>query len=161
MSIKEDCFMDFMSIFQLVIPVITFLMGYFLTNVGYKRDRKLSITREKFEKLYHPFYILVHTLGTDREDGIALGGDDPSTFKPFIDHLTANAYLASPEGQKLIWETRSLLVSYMGDGNVMDDEKDRLLTKSIEKLFAHLIQEYLKSAAALGYELGDLAASTS
>jgi len=152
--------MDFMSIFQLIIPVITFLMGFFLTNIGYKRDRKLSITREKFEKLYHPFYVLVHSLGTDREDGIALGGDDPATFKPFIDHLTANAYLASTEGQRLIWETRSLVVSYTAEGNVMDEEKDMILTKSIEKLFTHLIQEYMKSATVLGYELGDLAATS-
>ena len=151
--------MDFMGIIQLIIPVITFLMGYFLTNIGYKRDRKLNITREKFEKLYHPFYILVHSLGTDREDGIAIGGDDPSAFKPFIDHLTANAYLASSEGQKLIWETRSLVVSFMAEGIIMDEEKDRLLTESIGTLFNHLIQEYMKSATVLGYELDDLAAA--
>ena len=153
--------MDFMGVLQLIIPVITFLMGYFLTNIGYRRDRKLSITREKFEKLYHPFYILVHSLGTDREDGIAIGGDDPSAFKPFIDHLTANAYLASTEGQRLIWETRSLVVSFMAEGNSMDEEKDQLLTKSIGTLFEHLIQEYMKSATALGYELDNLAAAES
>jgi len=151
--------MDAIGVIQLFIPVITFAMGYFLTGIGYKRDRKLSITREKFEKLYHPFYILVHNLGTDREDGIAIGSEDPSVFKPFIDHLTANAYLASSEGQKLIWETRSLVVSCIAEGGSVDKEKDLLLTKSIGALFEHLIQEYMKSATALGYELGNLASS--
>jgi len=47
-------------------------MGYFLTNIGYKRDRKLSTIREKFEKLYHPFYLMLFQFGTDTNDGEAL-----------------------------------------------------------------------------------------
>jgi len=144
--------MDIWGGLQLFIPVITFAMGYYLTNIGYRRDRKLSITREKFEKLYHPFYMLIHELGTDREDGIALGGDNPSEFKPFIDLLTTNAYLASSEGQRLIWETRGILVSCIAESDI-NEEKDQLLANSIGKLFEHLIQEYMNSAAALGYDL--------
>jgi len=156
--------MTVLGVVQLLIPIITFAMGYFLTNIGYRRDRKLSITREKFEKLYHPFYMLVHELGTDTEDGIALGGDDPSVFKPLIDHLSANAYLASAEGQKLIWETRSILVSCItciARGESIDKEKDEKLTNAIGSLFEHLIQEYMVSAAALGYglDVGSLGAS--
>ena len=63
--------MDVVEIIKLFIPVITFAMGYFLTDIGYKRDRKLSIVREKFEKLYHPFYMLINELGTEREEGFA------------------------------------------------------------------------------------------
>ena len=63
--------MDFISFLQLLIPVITFAMGYFLTDIGYRRDRKLSIVREKFDKLYHPFYILVNVLGMDNKSGFA------------------------------------------------------------------------------------------
>jgi len=152
--------MDIFGIIQLFIPIITFAMGYFLTDIGYRRDRKLNIVREKFEKLYHPFYMLIHELGTDREDGIAIGGDDPAVFKPLIDHLSANAYLASTEGQKLIWETRYIVVACMGKGQSLDEEQDKLLTQSIETLFSYLIEEYMKSATALGYELSNLASST-
>jgi len=151
--------MDVLGIIQLFIPIITFAMGYFLTDIGYRRDRKLNIVREKFEKLYHPFYMLVHELGTDREDGIAIGGDDPAVFKPLIDHLSANAYLASTEGQKLIWETRFIVVSCMGKEQILDEEQDKMLTKSIESLFAYLIEEYMKTATTLGYELSNLASS--
>ena len=147
--------MDVMGIIQLFIPVITFAMGYLLTNIGYKRDRKLSIVREKFEKLYHPFYILINELGTDREEGIEIGGEDYSAIKPFLDHLKMNAYLASPEGQKLIWETRMLYISNSAKDAIYDKEKEQALNKSIEALFRHFIKEYAKSAAILGYEFVD------
>jgi hypothetical protein len=143
------------SILQLIIPVVTFAMGYFLTNIGYKRERKLAIIREKFEKLYHPFYIMINELGTSRAEGFALGGEDYSTLKPFIDHLVANAYLASSEGQMLIWETRSLYVSFGADGNTPDKEKERLIDESCSALFQHLLEQYVKFAKVLGYEFGE------
>ena len=143
------------SVLQLIIPVVTFAMGYFLTNIGYKRERKLAIIREKFEKLYHPFYILINQNGTSRADGVALGGGDYSTLKPFIDHLAANAYLASSEGQILIWETRRLYISFGADGSTLDKEKERLIDESCSALFQHLLEQYVKFAKALGYELGE------
>ena len=153
--ISEGLLMDVIGIITLFIPVVTFAMGYFLTDIGYKRDRKLSIVREKFEKLYHPFYMLVCELGTDTEggDGFALNTEDSSAFGQLFDHLIHNAYLATSEGQSLIWETRMLFVSCNADGNNIDKEKEQLLEKSIRALFGHLIQEYVKSASALGYDL--------
>jgi len=148
--------MDIMIITQLLIPVVTFLMGYFLTNIGYKRDRKLNIIREKFEKLYHPFYMLINELGTDTGDGagFAFNTEDSPVIRKLLDHLTANVYLASSEGQKLIWETRIIFISCVAAGNTVNKEKEQLFEKSISALFEHLIQEYLKSANALGYDLG-------
>jgi len=147
--------MDVIGIIQLLIPVITFAMGYFLTNIGYKRDRKLSIMREKFEKLYHPFYLLLHELGTDTKDGEALelGAEGYSGFKPFFDHLKYNMYLASPEGQKLFWETRKLFYSCTADSERIDEEKDLLFGQSFGALCEYLLLEYVKAAKALGYEL--------
>ena len=143
------------SVLQLIIPVVTFAMGYFLTNIGYKRERKLAIIREKFEKLYHPFYILINQNGTNRADGVALGGGDYSTLKPFIDHLVANVYLASSEGQKIVWKTRMLYVSLGAENNAVDKENERLLDESFGALFEHFLQEYVKSAKTLGYDLSE------
>ena len=155
--------MDVFGIIQLIIPVVTFLMGYFLTDIGYRRNRRLNVIRETFEKLYHPFYMMMLELGTDRDDGlVAIDGDDPAVLKQVIDHLTANAYLATSKGQTLIWETRSIVVSCMAEDNKPDKEKDELLAKSIGALFEHLIEEYMRSATALGYELipGSLGSTT-
>jgi len=145
--------MDFISIMQLFIPVITFGMGYYLTDIGYRRDRKLSITREKFDRLYHPFYILVNELGTDHESGFAFDSENMDTLKPIIDHLTKNAHLATAEGQMLIWETRYHFISCVTEGKLSDKEKEEIFGKSLGILLEHLIQEYMKSAKALGYEL--------
>jgi len=149
--------MDFISIITLILPVITFAMGYFLTNVGYKRDRKLSIIREKFDRLYHPFYVLVNELGADygTDDGVGFAFDSENfdALNPILAHLTKNAYLATAEGQILIWETRHLFVLYAKKGETIDKDKEDLFAKSIGALFEHLIQEYMKSANALGYEL--------
>ena len=145
--------MGVIGILQLFIPVITFAMGYYLTDIGYKRDRKLSIIREKFDKLYHPFYVLVNELGTENELGFMFDSADIDVFAPIIEHLTKSAYLATIEGQKLIWETRYLFVASAANGEIIDKEKDELLAKSIGALFEHLVKEYTKSASALGYEL--------
>ena len=147
--------MDVIGIIQLLIPVVTFVMGYFLTSIGYKRDRKLSIIREKFEKLYHPFYLLIHELGTDTADGegLELGAEGPSAFKPFLDHLTANMYLASSEGQRLFWETRKLLVCCMTENDMIDKENEEEFGQLFGALCEYLILEYVKAAKALGYEL--------
>ncbi|MCL2702067.1 MAG: hypothetical protein FWE91_00445 [Defluviitaleaceae bacterium] len=146
--------MEIIGIIQLLIPVVTFAMGYFLTDIGYKRDRKLSIVREKFEKLYHTFYVLLHEFGTDTEEGFAFDTENSAVLKPIIDHLTTNAYLASSEGQKLIWKTRNIYISYMSRGeDIIDKEKDQLFEKSLTALFDHLILEYVKAAKALGYDL--------
>ena len=144
--------MGFMSIMQLLIPVITFAMGYFLTNIGYKRDRELSVVREKFDRLYHPFFVLVNELGMDNEAGFAFDSENADVLKPILEHLTKNAYLATAEGQKLIWETRYLFVSGAVERKPSDNEEE-LFAKAIGALFEHLIQEYMKSASALGYEL--------
>jgi len=145
--------MDAFGIIQLFIPVVTFLMGYFLTDIGYRRDRKLNIIREKFDKLYHPFYVLVNELGSDNELGFAFESGDSAVLEPIIEHLTKSAYLATAEGQKLIWETRYHFISVSAEGETIDEEKDELFGKSLVVLFEHLIQEYMKSADALGYEL--------
>jgi len=147
--------MDVLEIIKLFIPIITFAMGYFLTDIRYKRDRRLSIIREKFEKLYHPFYMLIHELGTDAEGGFAFDTEDGSVLKRFLDHLSTNAYLASPGGQKLIWETRTLFVSCLAEGYKIDKEKEQLLEEPIGTLFAYMLQEYVKSAKALGYEIDE------
>jgi len=145
--------MDFIGIVQLLIPVITFAMGYFLTNIGYKRDRKLSIIREKFDRLYHPFFVLVNELGMDNESGFALDSENGDMLKPILEHLTKNAYLSTAEGQKLIWETRYLFVSNTTGGEIIDKDKEELFAKSIGVLFEYLIQGYMEAANALGYEL--------
>ena len=149
--------MDVMGIIQLFIPIITFAMGYFLTDIGYRRNRKLSIIREKFEKLYHPFFVLINELGTDTDDGVGMAFDTENTsvLKRFFDHLFPNMYLASSKGQQLILETRMLFVSNLAKGDTVDKEKEQLLEKSISALFEHLIQEYVQSAKALGYDLGN------
>jgi hypothetical protein len=148
------------DIIQLFIPIATFAMGYFLTNIGYKRNRKLSIIREKFEKLYHPFYMMINELGTENEIGFAFDTENRSVLKPFISHLITNSYLATNEGQHLIWETRKLFVCCTAEGYVVDKEKEHALEKSIGVLFEHLLKEYIKSANALGYELGGAEAFT-
>jgi len=148
--------MEFITIVQLLIPIVTFAMGYFLTNIGYKRDRKLSIIREKFDKLYHPFFVLVNELGMDYEFGFAFNSENKEALKPVIDHLTINAFLTTAEGQKLIWETRYLFVSSSSVSEASDNDIEELFAKSLGTLFEHLIQEYMKSASALGYELIDM-----
>ena len=145
--------MDFIGILQLFIPVITFAMGYFLTDIGYKRDRKLSIIREKFDRLYHPFFVLVNELGMDNGLGFAFDSENGAALKPILEHLTKNAYLATAEGQKLIWETRYLFVSGAAEGEATGQDQEELFAKSLGAMFEHLIQEYMKSAHALGYEL--------
>jgi len=144
--------MNFIDIIQLFIPVITFIMGYFLTNIGYKRDRKLSIIQGKFDKLYHPFFVLVNELGMDNEAGFAFDSEHRDMLKPILEHLTKNAYLATSKGQKLIWETRYLFVSSTSEKEPINNEEE-LFAKSIGALFEHLIQEYMLSARTLGYEL--------
>jgi len=145
--------MDFIAILQLFIPVVTFAMGYFLTDIGYRRDRKLSIIREKFDRLYHPFFVLINELGIDNEFGFAIDSENGAVLKPILEHLTKNAYLTTAEGQKLIWETRYLFVSGATEGETIDNDNEELFAKSIGALFEYLIQEYMKSANALGYEL--------
>ena len=145
--------MDFIGIMQLFIPVITFAIGYFLTDIGYKRDRKLNIIREKFDRFYHPFYVLVNELGMDNALGFAFDSGNGDMLKPTLEHLTKNAYLTTAEGQKLIWETRYLFISGVAEGKAIDKDKEEQFAKSIGALFEHLIQEYMKSANALGYEL--------
>ena len=151
--------MDVVVIIQLFIPVITFAMGYFLTDIGYRRDRKLSLVREKFDKLYHPFYMMVLEHGTERTDGaFAIGGGGVAEFKPFLDHLAANSYLATSDGQKMIWETRYFLLSCLAKEDELDEETDTKLGESIGAMFAFFVQEYMKSANKLGYELAGLGA---
>jgi len=156
--------MDVIDIIQLFIPVVTFAMGYFLTSIGYKRDRNLSIIREKFEKLYHPFYMLMNELGTEREEGFEFSSENAegvAAIKQLLDHLITNMYLASSDGQKIFWETRKLFISSMSEGNlVLDKEKEEQLDKLLGELFGYLLQEYVKTANALGYELGDAEART-
>jgi len=147
--------MDYIGIIQLLVPVATFAMGYYLTDIGYKRERKLSITREKFEKLYHPFYMMINELGTAREEGFEFDTETEegrNGLKQLLDHLIANVYLASSEGQSLFWETRRLFISCTTKGDTNDKEKEQLLEKSLGELFGYLIMEYIKSANALGYE---------
>jgi len=150
--------MGAVEIVQLCIPVITFLMGYFLTSIGYRRNRKLDIVREKFDKLYHPFFLLMNELGTDTEDGfgLAFDTDNTSVTKRLIDHLFTHVYLATSEGQRLILETRVLFVSNTAKGNRVGKEDEELFENTIRALFEHLLQEYMKSATALGYELGSM-----
>jgi len=149
--------MSILSIIQLFIPIITFAMGYFLANIVYQRDRKLNIVREKFEKLYHPFYLLLHQIGAETGDGetLVIGGEneeDHMVFKPFFDHLTANIYPASPKGQKLYMDARKLFVGCCTLEN-NDEEKGRLLGLSFGVLCDHLLEEYVKCAKTLGYEI--------
>ena len=148
--------MDIMDVLQLFIPVITFALGYCLTNIGYKRDRNLSIIREKFDKLYHPFFVLVNDLGMKHEYGFAFDSENGDMLSPIFEHLTKNAFLTTTEGQRLIWETRYLFVSGTTEGDAIDKDKEELFAKSLGALLEHLIQEYMKSANALGYELVDM-----
>jgi len=145
---------NILGIIQLFIPIVTFAMGYFLTNIGYKRDRKLSIIREKFEKLYHPFYLLLHELGTVKEDGenLELGGESVSELSPFFKHLTANMYLASPKGQMLYMETHKL---FLGCCTSSTPEKEQQFGESFDALVQYLMREYAKVVKLLGYELAD------
>jgi hypothetical protein len=147
--------MTLLDLFQLFVPVITFAMGYFLTNIGYRRERKLGIIREKFEKLYHPFYMLIHEFGTDVEGGFAFDSENLSSLKPLLDHLSKNAYLASSEGQKIIWETRAVFTRCMKQGDAVDKETEDAFGASLSALFEHLVTEYVKSSNALGYEQGE------
>ena len=144
--------MDIFDIIQLLIPLATFAMGYCLTNVGYNRERKLSIVREKFEKLYHPFYQMINELGTENEIGFEFDTENRSVLKPLLNHLTENSYLASSEGQKLIWETRRIFVRCTAEDYSADSESEKMLEKSLSLLFGHLVQEYIKSSKVLGYE---------
>jgi len=151
---------NIINIIQLLIPIITFAMGYFLTNIGYKRDRKLSIIREKFEKLYHPFYLLLHELGASREDGesLEIAGESFSEFRPFFEHLTANVYLASPEGQRRYVEAHKLFLGCCmaeGDLGSVDSEREQQFGESFDALVQYLMSEYVKTAKALGYELDE------
>ena len=146
--------MDVMDIIQLLLPVVTFAMGYYLTGIEHKRNQKLSILREKFDKLYHPFYVMINELGTETGEGFALNTEDGSVLKQFFDHFTTNAYLASSEGQQLFWETRNLYMQSMADGHALSKDEDQALGESVSALFGHFLQEYVKAANALGYDLG-------
>lgn len=148
---------NLMEIFQLLIPVVTFAMGYYLTNIGYKRDRKIAIVRERFEKLYHPFYLLMHELGSNTEDGegLELGGEGYADLEPFFAHLTSNVYLASSEGQTLFWETRKLFFSCLRDSKNVDEEKGAKFGESFGTLCNYLLEEYVKTAKELGYALDE------
>jgi len=150
--------MDVMGIVQICIPVVTFLMGFFLTDIGYRRKRKLDIVREKFEKLYHPFFLLINELGRETEDGFgfAFDTDNTAVLKRLIDHLFINVYLASTEGQRLILETRILLISNTAKGENVELGNVALFEQSIDALFEHLLEEYMRSAKALGYDLGNM-----
>ena len=145
---------DVIGIIHLFIPIITFAMGFFLTDIIYRRDKKLNIVREKFEKLYHPFYLMINELGTATEDGqgAAFSASDGAIITKFLEHLVANAYLATAEGQAIVWQTSKLFVSYASHDGVPDKEKERLLDESMAALFTHFFQEYIKSSKALGYE---------
>ena len=145
--------MDVMGIIQILLPVITFVMGYLLTGIEHKRYQKLSIVREKFEKLYHPFYMLVNELGTDAEEGVAINTADSAELKQFFNHVMAHVHLASTEGQRLFWEARLLFVQCMGEGDALSEEKEQLLGAAIGALFGHLVQEYMKAANTLGYDI--------
>ena len=151
--------LDVMGIITLFLPIVTFVMGYYLTGIEHKREMKLRIIREKFEKLYHPFYVMINELGTNMEEGIAFSVGDGSVLMPFFDHLTANVYLASAEGQKLFWETRNLFFRLSAEHGTISAENERLLEQSIAALFQQLLQEYIKSATALGYELAGMDAN--
>jgi len=145
---------DVVGIIYLFIPVITFAMGFFLTDIGYRRDRKLSIIREKFEKLYHPFYLLMNELGTATEDGqgASFSADDDVTMTKFLEHLVKNAYLATNEGQALIWQTSKLYFAFSTRSDASAKETEQQLDESMAALFMHFFQEYIKSAKALGYD---------
>ena len=146
--------LDIMDIIQLFIPVITFAMGYFLTDIEHRRDRKRDIVREKFDKLYHPFYRLINELGTDSEYGFAFNTEDVAGLRPFFDHLAMNIHLATTEGQTLFWETRKLFLCTLAKANLPETDLEEKFAQSISALFSHLIQEYIKSAVILGYNLG-------
>ena len=145
---------DAMELITLILPVLTFVMGYFLTGIEHKRERKLSIMREKFEKLYHPFFVMINELGTETEEGFAFSVQDAPVVKRFFDHFSKNMYLASADGQKLFWETRSLFMSCTAKGEPVSPEQEAQIDAAMAALFGYLIQEYIKSANALGYELG-------
>jgi len=151
--------MDAFDILQLFIPIITFAMGYFLTNIGYRRDRKLAIAREKFEKLYHPFILMIHDLGNDTAEGFELSSEDSLVFKQLFNHLSANGYLATSKGQRLIWETRALWHQCLEAGDKVSEDTEEQLGQSITELFQYLMHEYAKSANALGYDLLEMGAA--
>jgi len=137
------------EILTFVIPVITFAMGYYLTNIGYKRERKLSIIREKFEKLYHPFYLMGFELGIEAEEGgLILDLEDGYVVKQLIDHLTKNIYLASIESQTLFMEVKSLYLSMMNSSDCIDEEK--MKTPFLD-LVTTLMNEYAECLIVLGY----------
>ena len=146
---------DIMEVITLILPVLTFVMGYFLTGIEHKRERKLGIIREKFEKLYHPFYVMINELGTETEEGFAFSAKDSSVLKPLFDHFSKNMYLTSADGQKLFWETRGLLMRCIAEGENLSKELEHQFDLSMSSLFGYLIQEYVKSANILGYELGN------
>ena len=82
-------------------------------------------------------------------------GEDCSILKPFFDHLVANAYLSTSAGQKLIWDTHALWVGCLKDGSAIDEKKEQQLQKAFSALVDYLLQDYLKHATALGYEIDD------
>ena len=145
---------DVMEIIILLLPVVTFAMGYVLTGISHKREQKLGIIREKFEKLYHPFYMMIPELGEATEEGFAFSVGDGSVLQRFFDHLAANVYLATAEGQKLFWEARRLFISCMAEGGTLSKENEQRIDAAIGALFAHFLQEYARLANALGYDLG-------
>ena len=146
---------DFMDILRLLLPVITFAMGYLLTGVAHKRALKRDILRERFEKLYHPFYIMINELGTESAEGFAFSVGDGTVIKSFFDHLTRNIYLASTEGQALFWQTRSLFYRCVTNENPLSPESEHAIDEALGALFSHLLMAYLRCANALGYNLGD------
>ena len=146
---------NIMDIIQLILPVVTFAMGYFLTGIAHKRDTKIRIMREKFEKLYHPFFVMVNELGTETEEGFAFSVKDREVLKQFFDHFSKNMYLATSDGQRIFWETRSLFFRCTAEGDALNAEQERLFDESMSELFGYLLQEYVKNANALGYDLGD------
>jgi len=149
---------DILRIIQLFIPIITFAMGYFLTNIGYKRDRKLSIVREKFEKLYHPFYLLLHEIGkaADDIDGIELGHEGFLTLAPFFKHLTANMYLASPQGQELYLKAYKVFHHCCkAEESGISEERLQEFGQTFDALVQYLMAEYAGAAKTLGYEIGE------
>ena len=147
---------DIMGIITLLLPVVTFAMGYYLTGIEHKRELKRRILREKFEKLYHPFYVMINELGTASEEGIAFSAEDSEVIKRFFDHFMTNAYLANTEGQKLFWDARSQFYRFVSDGDNKSKEKEQKLDEAMGALFGHFLMEYINLANALGYELGNV-----
>jgi len=159
--------MDIMGIIQLLLPVATFAMGFFLTDIQYRREKKMRVIREKFEKLLHPFWMLINELGADRPEGLALDVKNTEVFQPILDHLLQNSYLAPAKGQEMVWTMRAVGLLRATDTDDIDRSTLESLEatfgdfENVEKLYERLTGEcfvyymklYEKTAKILGYEM--------